>query len=270
MSDQKTSRDPRGIHASRIMALIVRHSSEQKPLPTLSEMARAMNVRTDLFAAEIQALIVMGDISIRIDPQKPWRCAFRVGTTLLMTPGYDEGLPPALAPRRHAAALLLARLNELAELGQDAPSERDLGIELGITRSAVSYWLERLAQGGAIHIIPREAGLGLRDYQIVSSGKLVRSHHRRDDRAAGSNEARARKAPRADAGIMRQSTIAGGTDKPGAGAAAPPPAPEKRARQRRPCITCRNPFLSEGAGHRMCGTCRKRGEAMPVYRIAVN
>lgn len=244
MSDQKTSRDPRDIHASRIMALIVRHSSHQTPLPTIPEMARALKIRTDLFAAEIQALIAMGDISIRIDPQKPWRCAFRVGTTFLMTPGYDEGLlPPALAPRRPPAELLLARLNDLAEQGQDAPSERDLGIELGLTRNAVSYWLERLAQSGAIHIIPREGAHGLRDYQLASSGKLVKSYDRRDDRSAPSNKPGQRPHP------------------------IPVQAPAKALRKR-PCITCSVSFMSEGAHHRMCGTCRTRGEAMPVYRIA--
>jgi len=266
MSAPKSSRDPRGIYASRIMALIVRHSSEQKPLPTIPEMARAMHMQLQEFAREIQSLIVMGDISMRVDPLLPWHCAFRIGATLLMTPGYEEGVPPSLVPPRPPADLLLARLNELAEQGQDVPSERALAVELGITRSAVHYWIERLAQSGAILIQPRgsEAGwdTGWRDYHLVATGKIIRG-----PTTAPRPKATSGKAGKAPAGNPVQRALDAPTGKPAAPRVVPSPAPVKALRKR-PCITCGAAFMSEGAHHRMCGTCRTRRDALPVYRIA--
>lgn len=38
-----------------------------------------------------------------------------------------------------------------------------------------------------------------------------------------------------------------------------------RPKKRRPCITCSDPFDSEGPGHRMCGECRSRAASSSPY-----
>lgn len=121
---------------------------------------------------------------------------------------------------RPATLLAIGRVaSALRDAGAMGVLRSGLARSLGMTNSCIQYYGRRLQAAGAIEVMDGRSG-GYRWKAGAVSEVLLGSYL---DPYCGSD-------------------------------AAPPP--RRGARKRRPCIMCRNPMMSAGAGHRICDRCK--------------
>ncbi|MFN4229829.1 hypothetical protein [Parvibaculum sp.] len=147
--------------------------------------------------------------------------------------------------RNDSADLIVERvfrlISEAAERNADAPTHREMIEEAGADNSRIAYAVGKLVKEKRLEKRIDPEHFSRRCYRIVATGATTARWDKAFDKLPPSRRRVAAEAPEVGS-----------------------------ARRKRKCMCCGADFLSEGAGNRLCVSCRgKDGGWLPAARIAL-
>lgn len=228
-----------GPYAQDVLALLEKHARAGEGAPSYARIGFEIGKSSSYVQREVNALIDAGLLEVRIDPKVSYRRAYRIVESNLKTAGFDDGLPRYALKETKTQEDVIELLTEIARAGQRAPCGADLALRLGTYAKRVQSLITR---AWALRVIEvRSLGGHDRAYRICATGLAT----------AGFDEARVLHHP--------YGHIDADDDYP--------VKEEPKPMKARPCLTCQRTFMSEGAHHRMCDSCRGRVEPVTIYSV---
>lgn len=220
-----------GEYALRVYRVIEIAAAAGQRAPSHDDIAEKVKVPRGSLRRIIAKLVSTGLVEIRADGRAQYRRAYRIVETGARTKGFDQG--HEIGPRPSAAELVIEVLR--AAHGRRAPTLTELTRRAHLALSVVSKAIKQLKDEGRLEV-RAEAECGRRRcYHVVETGEKTEGF----DKGLELRPAK-RQAASATSAVI-------------------PAFAQRPKKQRRDCLSCRRPFVSEGAHNRMCRECR-RGE----------
>lgn len=222
-----------GEYALRVYRVIEVAAAAGQRAPSHDDIAEKAKMPRGSLRRIIAKLVSTGLVEIRADGRAQYRRAYRIVETGARTKGFDEG--PEVGPRPPAAELVIEVLR--AAHGRRAPTLTELTRRAHLALSVVSKAIDQLKDEGRLEV-RADARCGRRRcYHVVETGEKTEGFDKGLE---------LRPAKRQAASATSSSAVV-------------PAFAQRPKKQQRDCLSCRRPFVSEGAHNRMCGECR-RGE----------